>query len=227
MYEAKTGRRVGFANGAATLLVSKWTSKLSTDSPGDDKGLANVLGLAASPDRLFCSLHWENKIVALDKKTYARRETYAVPHPRGIAYDAGRKLLYAISDGGVVAIGADGQVKPFISGLESPYGLALDAQGDLCVSVRGRQMRVLVFDPQGKELREVGKLGGRPAVGRFDPDGMYRPAGISVDKQDRLWVTEEDNTPKRQSVWNLKNGKFVKDFYGSAAYAPMMGARSR
>ena len=48
------------------------------------------------------------------------------------------------------------------------------------------------------------------------------PSGISVDAHGQLWVMEMDSTPKRQSLWNAKTGKFIKEFFGSAAYAPMM-----
>ena len=48
------------------------------------------------------------------------------------------------------------------------------------------------------------------------------PSGISVDAHGQLWVMEMDSTPKRQSLWNANTGKLIKEFFGSAAYAPMM-----
>lgn len=214
VYDAATGR---IRN--AGIPVTTWPKKLAAGLPGHP---ANLRGLAASSNRLFCALCLENQIVALDKKTMQRSATFAAPHPKGLAYDGRRGRLYAATDDGIVALDADGKAQPFVSGLDAPYGLALDKDGQVYVSVRGKQMQVRVFAPNGKLLRRIGKAGGRPAVGRFDPKGMYLPAGISVNAQGQLWVTEQDAMPKRQSLWDAKTGKLIRDFYGSTAYAPMM-----
>jgi DNA-binding beta-propeller fold protein YncE len=220
-YDAKTGRARPFPNGQGKMPVTNWDEKLAAGK----HHAANLVALAASPDRLFASLHLENKIVALDKKTFQVAETYNVTAPLGLAYKAASKVLYAVSGNNVVAIDIanGGKVSPFIStGLDHPRKLAFDGAGNLYVSTRGAQMQVRVFSPQGKYLRAVGKAGGRPAVGKFDPNGVYMPNGLSVDARGQLWVTESDETPKRISLWNAGSGAYVKDFYGSTAYAPMM-----
>jgi sugar lactone lactonase YvrE len=217
IYDAKTGRPAAFPGGAGKLEVTRWTTTNVV------AGTANLRALAASPDQIFCALNVENKIVAFDKKTFKPARTYEVPAPWGIAFDRNRNLLYAVSGSTLAAIEVkSGAVKTFVSGLDEPQGLALDGAGNLYVSCRGAAMQVLVYAPEGKLLRKIGRTGGRPPIGKFDENGMYLPAGISVDARGQLWVTEEDATPKRQSVWNTKTGAFIKDFYGSAAYAPMM-----
>ena len=50
----------------------------------------------------------------------------------------------------------------------------------------------------------------------------FNPEGIGADARGQLWVAEEDDSPKRQSMWNTKTGAFIKDFFGAAKYAPMM-----
>jgi hypothetical protein len=47
---------------------------------------------------------------------------------------------------------------------------------------------------------------------------MLNPAGIAVDAEGKLWVTEQDLTPKRVSVWSAK-GKLLADLLGPGAYA--------
>ena len=54
-------------------------------------------------------------------------------------------------------------------------------------------------------------------AGRYDPLHMNRPCGITVDPRGRLWVAEEDERPKRLSVWN-SDGTLADAFYGPAGY---------
>lgn len=239
VFSAETGRRINFANGQGILPLTNWPTTLATTreaagpswermpagrySPEDIA--ANLQGLAATPNRLFVSYYYENKIVALDKTTFAVQESYPVPRPSQLAYDAAHARLYVVTAGQVayLDLAHGGTLTPFIStGIEYPFGLALDKDGNLFVSVRGRQMQVRVYSTAGKFLRAIGKNGGRPWEGKFNGKGMLMPSGISVDTHGQLWVMEMDNTPKRQSLWNAKSGKLIKDFYGSAAYAPMM-----
>jgi sugar lactone lactonase YvrE len=114
--------------------------------------------------------------------------------------------------------------EPFLRALDHPFGLALDKDGNLYVSVRGKQMQVLVFSPDGKKKSRIGKDGGRPWLGRYDAKGMLMPAGITVDAAGRLWVMEYDATPKRVSVWNAADGSFVREYFGNGAYSPMLAA---
>jgi len=250
-YDAQTGRRANFANGAGKLLVTEWKSSLRelavetgtiaermkggkftvADNTEEIQGrnrlvTSNLSGVAATPDRLYCSLYLENKIVALDKATCKVVDSFEVQCPSGLAYDAAARHLYIISGHSIMALNpSDRKVTVLVSqGLEYPYGLALDGDGRVWVSVRGRQMQVLCFDPSGKLIKKVGKTGGRPWVGKYDPSGMLMPAGISVDQGGQLWVTEQDRTPKRISLWNTKDGDLIKEFFGSASYSPMMAS---
>jgi sugar lactone lactonase YvrE len=112
--------------------------------------------------------------------------------------------------------------QPFLPGLDHPFGLALDTAGNLYVSVRGKQMQVLVFAPDGKQKSRIGKDGGRPWLGRYDAKGMLMPSGIAVDSAGRLWVMEYDATPKRVSRWQTQTGKLDQEYFGNTAYSPMM-----
>ena len=235
-YNAKTGARVNFPNGKSVMPVTEWTMEAENNLPPLWERIrdgsfsvadlhANITGMAVSADRLFVSLYRDNAIIALDKQTFARVASYPASKPAGLAWDAATQTLLAVSDQQVVRINPakEGAATPFITtGLEYPYGLALDAAGAVWVSVRGRQMQVLGFDRAGTLIKRIGKTGGRPWIGKFDRDGMLLPSGISVDSKGQLWVTEYDATPKRVSLWDTGTGVLVNEFFGSAAYAPMM-----
>ena len=238
-FSAETGRRVNFLNGKGIMPISDWNAEMTAGtadtapswermpagrySAADVGG--NLLGLAVTADRLYAAYYYQNKVVAYDKTTFEAKETYPVPRPSQLEYDAARQRLYVVS-GATVAylnLAKDGALTPFLTeGIEYPFGLALDKDGNLFVSVRGLQMQVRAYTPAGKFLRAIGKTGGRAWEGKYDPKGMLMPSGISIDARGQLWVMEMDETPKRQSLWNARSGKLIKEFFGSAAYSPMM-----
>jgi len=237
-YDAKTGARTNFPNGQGTVLVSEWTptpdhapvqqplwERVKSGNFDIADYSANLVGLAVSADRLYCALYQDDQVIALDKKTFARVASYAVPRPGNLVWDAATKTVLAISGQTVVRLDPTngGKVTPVIStGLQYPVGLAVAANGTIWVSVRGAQMQVLGFDRDGKPTIHIGSDGGRPWIGKYDPKGMLLPAGICVDARQQLWVTEYDSTPKRVSLWDTRNGKLINEFFGSASYAPMM-----
>ena len=99
----------------------------------------------------------------------------------------------------------------------SASSITVDAAGQLFVADRAAH-QVRVFDRNGKPVRTVGAPGGRMAGGAWRPGGMLNPAAIAVDDQGRLWVAEDDPSPKRVSVWDA-DGKLAMDFIGPASRA--------
>ncbi len=236
-YDAKTGARANFPGGQGIVPVTEWTPHPTHAVPSDplwqriktgnfdiaDVG-ANLTGLVVAQGRLYCSLFQQDRVISLDMKTFRMLSMHTVPRPANLTWDPATQTLLAVSGQTVVRLDpASGAVTPFIgTGLEHPVGLAMDAAGTLWVSTRGAQMQVLGFDRAGKLVKRIGKAGGRPWIGKYDPRGMLLPAGISVDAKGQLWVMEFDSTPKRVSLWNTRSGKLITEFFGSAAYAPMM-----
>ena len=241
-FNTKTGRRASLCGGKDKLLVTEWPKSLTKGAAphaalgrarmeaGDygpaDLG-ANLVALAVGGDSIYASLHFEDKIVAIDRATGRIAGSYAVPKPAGLAFDAKTKTLYAVSGDGIVKLDMAAKTpvpQAFARDLGHPFGLALDKAGNLYASVRGKQMQVLVFSPDGKQKSRIGKDGGRPWLGRYDATGMLLPAGITVDTAGRLWVMEHDATPKRVSVWNAADGSFGREYFGNGAYSPMLAA---
>jgi hypothetical protein len=103
-------------------------------------------------------------------------------------------------------------------GLEKPKSVAIDAKGDLAVSDSGQNSDVQVFSPSYQFLNRIGKKGGRPVRGLYDPSAMMRVSSIAYDAKGRLWAAENWNYPRRFSVWN-SDGTLAKDFVGGTGYA--------
>ena len=153
----------------------------------------------------------------------------------------------AVLDRSVVVLDPQtGGTTPLISsGLEAPFAIATDAKGRIFVSDRGGReqqppkpkcylpllglrvsdrssQQVKIFDASGKLLRAMGREGGR-RFGAIDPRDFYFPAGLGVDADGRLWVTEEFY-PKRVSLWQIpdqpaqEEPKLVKEFFSASEY---------
>jgi len=178
---------------------------------------ANLVGLAARDGKLYAALRIPQQVVVYTVEPFAEVARWDVPKPAGLAFAKDGRLL-AISSDSVVAL-VDGKATPVVAGgLDAPVGLAVDAAGNLYVSQWGNSHCVAVFDPAGKPLRAIGKPGGRPEIGAYDPNGMILPRGVAVDPEGQLWVCEDDNYPRRVSVWNAATGQFIREFVGGTVY---------
>jgi len=238
LWDARTGKPVNFPFGKRVLHVRDWPPEDEKSDPkwaeghikrfwerfpdgdfGPQETGWNLLGITVDGDVLYVSLRLEDKIVAYNWRTGKKIMEYSVPSPVGLAVapDGG---LYAVSGKNILRLDPrSGQTKTVVGkGLSVPWDLALDGGGRLYVTDCGKAMQVKVFDRQGNFLGAIGKPGGRPWVGRYDPKGMLRPSGITVDSDGKIWVCEHDNTPRRVSVWT-RDGRLVADLLGPGAYA--------
>jgi len=246
LWEAKSGKPINFPFGKRTLLLSEWTDEIKPPELKTAKRLSiyhpkvarkrfwerlrdhdfgpqelglNLLGIAVAGDTLYASLYLENKVVAVNWKTGKKLADFPVPHPVGLAVDKAGNVLVASGHGVLRLDPRTSKAAALVAaGLEAPWGLALDADGRIYVADCGGAMQVKVFGPQGKPVGTIGKAGGRPWVGRYDPLGMLRPAGVHVDAEGKVWVMEHDSRPKRVSVWS-RDGKLLADLLGGGAYA--------
>jgi hypothetical protein len=182
---------------------------------------SGALGMAAAGGKLYVALFYENRLLVLDSTTgRPAGEAIPLPAPVGLC-NRDEHTLLAVSGSQVVRIDLDTRTaRPLVrSGLIAPHSVALDKSGNIFVSDWGTSFQVKVFAPDGRFLRAIGREGGRPWVGPWDPHGMLVPRGIAVTDQGKLWVAEDDGSPKRVSVWDAASGRFVKEYIGPAPYA--------
>jgi len=192
-----------------------------SEEPGmgaEDKPLANLRAIALHNGTIAACFHRENKVRIFDAETGDTKAEFSVPHPQSITHDG--KSWLVLSEGRIQRMAADGKLTPFShDAFPGAFGLAVDTQGAVYLSVQGTDHNVKVFSADGKVVREIGKRGGRPHHGPFVAEAMRNPVGIAVDSQNRLWVTELTDNPKRTSIWNASNGELIKDLSGVTSYA--------
>lgn len=205
------------ASGNETPMLDMKSSSLPGGLDKNQPGY-NQWALAVKPGELAASYTFENLVRIFDSETSDTRAEFPVDAPGALA--AMPEGWLVLSKGRLLRLAADGKTTPFASEtFPDGYGLATDSAGNVYLSVRGADQNVKVFSPEGKLVREIGTKGGRPAVGKFIPDGMLNPGQIAVDGENRLWVPEEGTSPKRTSLWDTQSGKLIRDFVGTTSYS--------
>ncbi len=179
----------------------------------------NALGLTAVGERLVASMFYDNELLVLDPDSLDILKRIAVEAPAGLHGLDGQQLL-AVSGTRVVRVNVEsGTVQTVIEqGLSAPFGVSTDRDGTIYVSDWGDSFQVKAFDATGSLLRAIGKAGGRPWVGPWVAEGMAVPRGLAITDNNRLWVAEDEFSPRRVSVWDAATGVLIRDYIGPANY---------
>ena len=186
--------------------------------PTGDKHTDHMTGLAYDDGKLYIAYQHRNQIGVFDAHTAQLLDTIPVSQPTDLASGPNGTIL-AISGTKVVAI-RNQTVTPFATTpLDHPQALAVSDEGTVYVSNRGQLMNVSVFDATGQSLGSIGKPGGRNAIGTYQPEGMFQPAGMAISPAGHLWVAEAADSPKRISTWDLQTGRNLREFFGGSSYA--------
>ncbi len=137
----------------------------------------NALGMAVLGGKVYISLNYDNKLLVVDAATgKPTGEEIPLDNPVGLCPLDDHALL-AVSGKQVLKVDVNSKaVKPLItSGLLAPSGVTTDKNGNIYISDWSTSFQVKAFDGSGKFLHAIGKEGGRPWLGKWDPDGMLVP----------------------------------------------------
>ncbi|XHR29818.1 MAG: hypothetical protein ACFUZC_04540 [Chthoniobacteraceae bacterium] len=194
----------------------------------------NLAGAALLDGKLYISLKQENRIIIMNVANGQIAGEIKVDAPGLIATD-GSGFLAAFSGEKLVRIDPESaKITPLFtpklspltmpSEYGNPAGMAISAEGEIYLSDVGTDQNVKVFKSEGKLQREIGKKGGRALNGPWQPEGMFEPHGLALDRDNQLWVTETDTFPRRNSVWNPQSGTLIREFMGPTSYGADTGA---
>lgn len=225
---ATDGKLLFLARGGAISVLDAASGKPLTftgnrrnlDIPGG--GISDLL---CQKGHLYALAGGKLVDIALDKATVARTLPIG-DGAKGLTSIPGTNSLLSAFPGGIRRINlGDGKVEQFLTAeFVDPFDIAMspDSKG-IYVSDRGlseNMVRVFTY-PKGLPVGSIGRPGGRAVVGSYTPDGLYRPAGLAFDRTGRLWVAEEDGSPRRLSAWLPygKYGKLVAEYFSIADYA--------
>lgn len=216
IWDAQKGRPVNFDFGSRLLIFSDWDSSLSTGM-GIDR--FNLIDIALAGDLIYGSLRHENKVVAMNWKTGEKHSEFHIPKPAGLTVTPDG-MLWVASDNSLLKVDpSNGKQYPIKTNLDAPYGVDSDKAGHIYVSENGTTQQVKIYSSNGELLNTIGKRGGRPLIGHYDPSGILMPANMTIAPDGNLWVPEVDNSPRRISVWSTMTGKLQADLQGPGAYA--------
>ena len=223
---ATDGERVYYNSGSSVSMIEVSTSRptsfpdgtaSTSPPPGGDGGDNRITGIAHSEGILYVAYGPRDLIARYDARNGSLTGTWRVKAPGRMA-PRPNGALAVISGDEVVSVD-DGDVSAWATThLDEPTGIAIDDDGQLYVANAGDRQNVSVFNADGQYVRSIGRKGGRPAMGRYDPGGIYQPGGIALGAEGELWVAETTDFPKRISVWNVESGENVDEFFGAAGY---------
>lgn len=201
--------------------------------------LRNLRGAAFLDGLLYLSLHDENRILLVDPKDGGEAGEISVPAPGPIATDG--KAIYGLSGSRIFRVaapkaGASAEML-FACKLSAPIkgeaeaggtpltatAMAVNAAGEIFLSDNGVDQNIKVYSPRGKLLRELGTRGGRADRGAWQADAIRHPHGIAIDARGRLWLAENEEAPKRISVWDTSTGRVTKEIFGPTPYGASGG----
>ena len=201
--DAKTGMQLPFGDNKAQLTP-----------PGKEN---EITGLAAGNGILFVAVEKQNKIYRYNICSGELLGAFQIRSPQRM-HLLKNNVLLVISEGKLLFLSQGKTVREISSFLEFPKGIASDQKGRIYVANGGNLQNITIFNADGRYAGSIGKKGGRPRVGTYDPDGMLEPEGIAVSADARLWVAESLKYPKRQSVWNIETGRLEQEFFGASNY---------
>ena len=160
------------------------------------------------------------EVYVADAKTGDLLQTIKAAEATGIAFLKDGTLVVA---GGpkVTAVGANGAAgRTIVADAGGPiWDIDVTPDGLIAASIGEPRHQVVFFDATGKEVRALGKKGGRPKAGKMEDENFREPIGLCVTAGGKLFVAE-NTSPRRFTRW-AAGGKFEKQFNGPYYYSGM------
>ncbi|MFA6292317.1 MAG: hypothetical protein WC637_11075, partial [Victivallales bacterium] len=171
-----------------------------------------VPALAADARTLYASSYYQNQVVCFDAESGARLNAFDVPQPNGLCLDGADGLL-VVSGKQLIRLDLKGgKISGVLaSGLDKPWHLAIDKDGNLLVTDRGSSQQVKKYDRTGKLQGSYGMAGGRDNNGKYSPDKLLAPSGIAVAPWGKVYFSEQseprimmqlDSNLKYERLWS-------------------------
>ena len=210
VFNLKDSRPLAWGNGNAYLLPPP-------GAPSGDERANDMTGLAYADRKIYVAYRNRSLIGVFDGDTGELMTTWSVPTPTYLACRDDATVLAVCGDR-VIAVRGGSTREVVRAYPDDPRGIAVGDDGTIYLANRGRLMNVSVFSRTGRFLKSIGRRGGRNAVGAYQPDGMFQPAGIAVGPEGRLWVAEQSDYPKRISCWDTRSGRLHREYFGASSY---------
>jgi hypothetical protein len=171
-----------------------------------------VTSLAVHEGKLYFTSPPLHRVFVADAQTGKELQTWEIPDVSGIAIDAKRQIVVG-SGNKLLKLDENGKVLEELADLGGEiWDVKPTPEGNVLVSVGEPRHQVVLLSASGKELRTLGKKGGRPLVGKMQPDSLLRPSGVAAMPSGRIFVAE-NSTPRRFTRWS-KDGALERQFHG-------------
>jgi hypothetical protein len=207
-------------------ILAMLPAKMQTTASGRWRGRgANVVdGLALTATRIYASVGANDELYVIDRASGAILKTVAMPGARGLAVHQDRLLV--ASGEQVLRLTLDGApdgIAVAKGTLRAAHTLCVGADGTLWVGDSGRfdpepenesgSKRIHAFDPAGRPLRAIGKAGGAPRSGRFDPAAFGDIHGMCLTPDGKALMVNDTATGfARTSRWSL-DGRLERQWF--------------
>lgn len=207
-------------------ILVKLPAKMQTTATGRwrGRGVNVVDGIALTAERIYASVGANDELYVINRADGAIVKILRVPGARGLALRDDRLLVASGEE--VLRLTLDGAPDGMAVAkgtLRAANAICVAADGTLYVGDSGRfdpdleaesgTRRVYAFDPAGRLLRAIGKAGGAPRSGRFDPDALGEIAGLCLTPDGKALMVNDTATGfTRTSRWSL-DGKLQRQWF--------------
>ena len=221
------GEQVPFGNGTLDVVL-----------PGEPTGLA-----VRDPHFLAVSIAKKNVVQIFDPATGAKQREITIESPGSLTILPNGELLGAVwhdaprredsrrgaSHQSLFHIPAGSNVAQQMKTTSEPLAVASDSAGRVLLSDATRSVVELFpgvpINVTG-QVPQIGEAGGH-VPGPWNPQRIGNPTSIAIEERAdggaRLWVAENQLSPRRVSVWDVGSRTLVRDYLGNTRYSASGG----